>query len=152
MGSSLLDSLVHSPLPFQALYYSTIIFRDGAQMSQDMAAGATLGIGVTMVIITLVSTATVDRYGRRALMLIGMAGMSIMSICLVITLHVMVSSSFQPYIDAMTSSLSGGQIWKPNSSSLCISGACLYFRDLLCDRTRYLVAYPKGVSIHKMSL
>lgn len=61
-------------------------------MSQDIAAGATLGIGLTMVIITIISAVTVEKFGRRVLMLVGMAGMSVMSVCLVITLHMLVNT------------------------------------------------------------
>jgi len=71
------------------MYYSTIIFREEAELSPSAASSATLGMTVANVVVTLVSTLIVDRLGRRLLMLSGMLGMWVCSMCIVIALHLL---------------------------------------------------------------
>lgn len=74
---------------FQAMYFSTNIFREGAKLTQEQATGATLGVGVLNMTMTLVSTLIVDKLGRRVLMLVGLGGMWTCGMCIVITLHLL---------------------------------------------------------------
>lgn len=65
------------------MFYSTDIFNN-AGLEGDRAVYATLGMGAVNVLMTLVSTAIVDRAGRRTLHLIGLAGMWICTVLLVV--------------------------------------------------------------------
>lgn len=66
-------------------YYSTSIFKDSG-LSEDSAKTATIGIGVIMVVMTLISIPLMDKAGRRTLHLYGLAGMFVFSIILTISL------------------------------------------------------------------
>ena len=70
-------------------YYSTDIFLS-AEVPENYAMFATIGVGATMVIMTLVSIPLMDRLGRRTLHLYGLAGMFLASIFLTISLLVKV--------------------------------------------------------------
>jgi len=72
-------------------YYSTDIFTS-AGVSEDHAVFATMGVGLIMVIMTLISIPLMDSLGRRTLHLYGLAGMFLASIFLTISLLVKVSS------------------------------------------------------------
>lgn len=74
-------------------YYSTDIFLS-AEVPEDYAVYATIGVGAIMVIMTLVSIPLMDRLGRRTLHLYGLAGMFLASIFLTISLLVKVSGSY----------------------------------------------------------
>lgn len=65
-------------------YYSTSIFLDSG-LSQESAKGATIGIGVIMVVMTIVTIPLMDRAGRRTLHLSGLGGMFVFSIILTIS-------------------------------------------------------------------
>lgn len=71
-------------------YYSTDIFLS-AEVPENYAVYATMGVGAIMVIMTLVSIPLMDRLGRRTLHLYGLAGMFLASIFLTISLLVKVS-------------------------------------------------------------
>lgn len=73
-------------------YYSTDIFLS-AEVPENYAVYATMGVGAIMVIMTLVSIPLMDRLGRRTLHLYGLAGMFLASIFLTISLLVKVSNS-----------------------------------------------------------
>lgn len=75
-------------------YYSTDIFLS-AEVPENYAVYATMGIGFIMVIMTLVSIPLMDRLGRRTLHLYGLAGMFLASIFLTISLLVKVSNPFK---------------------------------------------------------
>ena len=66
-------------------YYSTNIFLN-AGMSESGAEGATVGVGVVMVLMTLVSIPLIESLGRRSLHLWGLGGMFLLSICITIAL------------------------------------------------------------------
>jgi SP family facilitated glucose transporter-like MFS transporter 1 len=74
-----------------AMFYSTEIFR-GAGLTQQAATYATIAMGTLNVMQTIVSVWLVDhpRFGRRALMMGGMAGMwiSLVGMWLSLTLFV----------------------------------------------------------------
>lgn len=72
-------------------YYSTDIFLS-AEVPENYAVYATIGVGAIMVTMTLVSIPLMDRLGRRTLHLYGLAGMFLASIFLTISLLVKVSS------------------------------------------------------------
>ncbi|GFV12586.1 glucose transporter type 1 [Trichonephila clavipes] len=69
------------------LYYSTGLFM-GAGLPENAAKYATIGVGVVMVIMTLISIPLMDRKGRRTLQLYGLGGMFIFSIFITITMLV----------------------------------------------------------------
>jgi SP family facilitated glucose transporter-like MFS transporter 1 len=66
-------------------YYSTNIFTS-AGLKEDLAKYSTIGVGVVMVAMTLVSIMLMDRTGRRTLHLYGLGGMFITSMFLTIFL------------------------------------------------------------------
>ena len=66
-------------------YYSTTIFTS-AGLTNDMAKYSTIGVGVVMVAMSLVSIMLMDRTGRRTLHLYGLGGMFITSMFLTIFL------------------------------------------------------------------
>ncbi|XP_015925517.1 glucose transporter type 1-like [Parasteatoda tepidariorum] len=69
------------------LYYSTGLFM-GAGLPENAAKYATIGVGVVMLIMTLISIPLMDRKGRRTLQLYGLGGMFIFSIFITITMLV----------------------------------------------------------------
>ena len=74
----------------QVFYYSTNLFRTTG-LSETNAKYATIGIGLVMVIMTLISIPLMDRSGRRTLHLYGLGGMFIFSIFITISFLVKVS-------------------------------------------------------------
>ncbi|XP_064457955.1 glucose transporter type 1-like isoform X2 [Ornithodoros turicata] len=68
-------------------YYSVRLF-EAAGLSENMSKYANIGVGVVMVIMTLVSIPLMDRAGRRTLHLYGLGGMFIFSIFITISLLV----------------------------------------------------------------
>ena len=74
---------------FQVFYYSTNLFITTG-LSEKQAKFATIGIGVVMVIMTLISIPLMDRSGRRSLHLYGLGGMFIFSIFITISFLVKV--------------------------------------------------------------
>lgn len=66
-------------------YYSTNIFTI-AGLGDDLAKYSTIGVGVVMVLMSLVSMMLMDRTGRRTLHLYGLGGMFITSMFLTIFL------------------------------------------------------------------
>ncbi|KAM7305060.1 putative sugar transporter, partial [Ixodes scapularis] len=68
-------------------YYSVRLF-EAAGLPPSTAKFATIGVGVVMVVMTLVSIPLMDRAGRRTLHLYGLGGMFIFSIFITISLLV----------------------------------------------------------------
>ncbi|KAL1231850.1 Facilitated glucose transporter protein [Trichinella pseudospiralis] len=68
------------------MFYSTRIFIDGAGLTPDSARYATMGVGAINVIMTLVSTAIIDKAGRRTLHLLGLGGMWISCVTLTVSM------------------------------------------------------------------
>ncbi|XP_050052270.1 glucose transporter type 1-like isoform X1 [Dermacentor andersoni] len=68
-------------------YYSVRLF-EAANLPPSTAKFATIGVGVVMVVMTLVSIPLMDRAGRRTLHLYGLGGMFIFSIFITISLLV----------------------------------------------------------------
>uniref|UniRef100_A0A915KZM7 Major facilitator superfamily (MFS) profile domain-containing protein n=1 Tax=Romanomermis culicivorax TaxID=13658 RepID=A0A915KZM7_ROMCU len=69
------------------MFYSSSIFEKDAKLGPALATYATIGVMVVNVLMTVVSTAIVDKCGRRVLLLISLAGMFVTTICLVVTLY-----------------------------------------------------------------
>jgi len=57
------------------IYYAPTIFKMAGFASAKAAIGATVGVGIVNVLMTVVSILLVDKMGRRPLLLIGMIGM-----------------------------------------------------------------------------
>jgi sugar porter (SP) family MFS transporter len=57
------------------IYYAPTIFKMAGFQSASTAILATMGVGVTFVVFTLVALPLIDTWGRRPLLLLGMAGM-----------------------------------------------------------------------------
>ena len=70
-------------------YYSTNLFITTG-LRESSAKDATIGIGVVMVLVTLVSVFLMDWVGRRTLHLLGLGGMFIFSIFITIAFIVQV--------------------------------------------------------------
>jgi len=77
-------------LIFQVFYYSTNLFIT-AGLAENVAKFVTIGIGVIMVNMTLVTMPLMDKTGRRTLHLYGLGGMFIFSIFITISLLITVS-------------------------------------------------------------
>ena len=75
----------------QVFYYSTNLFITTG-LSGTHAKYATIGIGIVMVIMTLISIPLMDRSGRRTLHLYGLGGMFIFSIFITISFLVKVTN------------------------------------------------------------
>lgn len=65
------------------MYYSTALFKH-ANLG-TIAPYATIGVGIILVIITLLSGSLMDRAGRRTLHLLGLFGTLLCSVCLTVT-------------------------------------------------------------------
>lgn len=65
------------------MYYSTALFKHANLGS--VGPYATIGVGVTLVLVTLLSGSLMDRAGRRTLHLVGLAGTWLCSLLLTIT-------------------------------------------------------------------
>jgi MFS family permease len=65
------------------MYYSTALFKH-ANLG-NVGPYATIGVGVTLVSITLVSGSLMDRAGRRTLHLVGLCGTWLCSVLLTLT-------------------------------------------------------------------
>ncbi|XP_059144226.1 solute carrier family 2, facilitated glucose transporter member 3-like isoform X2 [Physella acuta] len=66
-------------------YYSASLFKD-AGLAPDTATHATSGVGVVMVVMTIITIPLMDRAGRRTLHLIGLSGMLFFSVLITVTL------------------------------------------------------------------
>ena len=84
-----LTMIFYDTIIFQVFYYSTNLFITTG-LSEKQAKYATIGIGVVMVIMTLISIPLMDRSGRRSLHLYGLGGMFIFSIFITISFLVKV--------------------------------------------------------------
>ena len=84
-------------VPSQVFYYSTNIFSD-AQLSLQRAKYATMGVGVVMVLMTIVSIALIEREGRRTLHLWGLGGMFFFSVFITISFLVKQMISWIAYL------------------------------------------------------
>lgn len=73
------------------MFYSTSIFEKDAKLNEKQAFGATIGMNVVNVLMTIVSTLMVDKAGRRTLLLIGLIGMWVSTILFVVSLSLVVS-------------------------------------------------------------
>ena len=73
------------------MYYSTALFKHANLGS--VGPYATIGVGVTLVLTTLVSGSLMDRAGRRTLHLLGLFGTWLCSVFLTITFNLTVWSS-----------------------------------------------------------
>lgn len=82
--------LVFMNLISQVFYYSTNLFIT-AGLAENVAKFVTIGIGVIMVNMTLVTMPLMDKTGRRTLHLYGLGGMFIFSIFITISLLITVS-------------------------------------------------------------
>ncbi|XP_054721055.1 glucose transporter type 1-like [Uloborus diversus] len=82
-------------------YYSTDLFTS-AGLSQAVAHYATIGVGVIMVVMTLVSIPLMDRAGRRTLHLYGLGGMFISSIFITIALLVSFLYEWVTYLSVVS--------------------------------------------------
>lgn len=80
------------------LYYSTDIFLS-AEVPDDFAVYATIGVGAVMALMTLMTMPIIDKVGRRTLHLYGLAGMFLASIFLTISLLVKVSTHNFSFVD-----------------------------------------------------
>lgn len=78
----------------QVFYYSTSLFIT-AGLAENVAKFVTIGIGVIMVNMTLVTMPLMDKTGRRTLHLYGLGGMFIFSIF--ITISLLITVSFKEY-------------------------------------------------------
>ena len=78
----------------QVFYYSTNLFITTG-LSETSAKYATIGIGLVMVVMTLISIPLMDRSGRRTLHLYGLGGMFIFSIFITISFLVKVGTYIQ---------------------------------------------------------
>lgn len=94
----LLFSVVH----LQVFSYSLRLFVQ-AGLTDELAQCANVGVGVVMVLMTLVSIPLMDRTGRRTLHLYGLGGMFIFSIFITISLLVSVSRSLVSPSDTQAS-------------------------------------------------
>ena len=74
---------------FQAIFFSTEIFKDAGLSTQD-AQSATLGMGGMNVAMTIISLILIEKAGRKTLMLSGLGVMLISTTCLLICLLVQV--------------------------------------------------------------
>ena len=80
----------------QVFYYSTNLFITTG-LSETSAKYATIGIGLVMVVMTLISIPLMDRSGRRTLHLYGLGGMFIFSIFITISFLVKVGTYIQQF-------------------------------------------------------
>ena len=64
------------------IYYAPIIFQSAGLSSASVSILATAGVGLVNVIMTVVAMRLMDRAGRRALLLVGLAGMILMLLVL----------------------------------------------------------------------
>lgn len=82
-------------------YYSTGLFMS-AGLSEAVSHYATMGVGVIMVVMTLVSIPLMDRAGRRTLHLYGLGGMFICSIFITISLLVKFLYEWVTYLSVVS--------------------------------------------------
>lgn len=82
-------------------YYSTDIFLS-AEVPDDYAVYATIGVGLVMVLMTLISVPLMDKLGRRTLHLFGLGGMFLASIFLTISLLVKFLYDWMKYISVIS--------------------------------------------------
>ncbi|KAG8197747.1 hypothetical protein JTE90_006794 [Oedothorax gibbosus] len=82
-------------------YYSTSLFI-GAGLSEAVSHYATMGVGVIMVVMTVVSIPLMDRAGRRTLHLYGLGGMFFCSIFITISLLVKFLYEWVTYLSVVS--------------------------------------------------
>ncbi|XP_042906420.2 glucose transporter type 1 isoform X2 [Parasteatoda tepidariorum] len=82
-------------------YYSTSLFISSG-LTESVSHYATMGVGVIMVVMTLVSIPLMDRAGRRTLHLYGLGGMFICSIFVTISLLVKLLYSWVTYLSVVS--------------------------------------------------
>ncbi|KAF8787868.1 Glucose transporter type 1 like protein [Argiope bruennichi] len=82
-------------------YYSTGLFMN-AGLSEAVSHYATMGVGVIMVVMTLVSIPLMDRAGRRTLHLYGLGGMFFCSIFITISLLVRFLYEWVTYLSVVS--------------------------------------------------
>ncbi|CAG0906420.1 unnamed protein product, partial [Darwinula stevensoni] len=82
-------------------YYSTGFFK-AAGLEDDIAKYSTIGVGIVMVLMTLVSIPLMDRAGRKTLHLYGLGGMFIFSIFITISLLVRAMISWINYLSVVS--------------------------------------------------
>lgn len=87
----LMISFPHCFIKFQVFYYSTDLFQR-AGLPDDIAKFMTIGIGLIMVVMTIITIPLMDRMGRRTLHLYGLGGMFIFSIFITISFLAKVST------------------------------------------------------------
>ena len=75
----------------QAIFYSTSIFKS-AGLDEEMAQGATLGMGACNVMMTFVSLVLIEKAGRKTLMITGLCVMLVTTTMILICLKVEVHS------------------------------------------------------------
>lgn len=84
------------------IYYAPTIFKLAGFHSNNVAILATVGVGVANVFFTLVGLPLVDRWGRRPLLFIGLAGMAISLLMLSAGFHWQhASGHWLPYVCLM---------------------------------------------------
>jgi sugar porter (SP) family MFS transporter len=69
------------------LYYGAILFADRTGASNSQAIGMNVAVGIVNVVFTVVALATIDRLGRRPLLLTATAGMGVCLIAFAATLQ-----------------------------------------------------------------
>merc|ERR1712079_976776 len=79
-----------------AIFYSTSIFKS-AGLDEQMAQGATLGMGACNVLMTFVSLVLIEKAGRKTLMIIGLSVMFLMTTLLLSALLTFVRISVTSY-------------------------------------------------------
>ncbi len=84
------------------IYYAPIIFQFAGFKSVSSAILATVGVGVVNVLMTIVGLHLVDRVGRRPLLLIGLAGMSLSLIALGMAFNMSTQSHMLGWIAAIS--------------------------------------------------
>lgn len=67
------------------LYYSTDLFQTKSGLVEEIAKFMTIGIGIIMVVMTIVTIPLMDKMGRRSLHLYGLGGMFIFSVFITIS-------------------------------------------------------------------
>ena len=102
LGIAIMMQMTHQLTGIGAiLFFSTSIFLN-AELSLRASQTATLLLGVTQVVMTLVSLALVDRCGRRVLMLTGLSGMAVSNIMLYVSLSTVSSVPGMSYVSVLS--------------------------------------------------
>ncbi|MEE8637466.1 MAG: sugar porter family MFS transporter [Candidatus Margulisiibacteriota bacterium] len=83
------------------IYYAPTIFEFAGFQSAASAILATVGVGIINVLLTIVALRLVDRVGRRPLLLIGLAGMTLSLIVLGVAFNLPAQSGLVGWISAI---------------------------------------------------